>query len=816
MSARRAPLILPHKYRAPVAYALSPLLVILTTRFLGAIQSWLIHVEGPEHGRIFTTLYFFIIAALTMLGGRGPGLLTVGLSVLATDYFVMQPRYSLVAKSFEDCVQLVLYVIVGSILTLATDALASNRRLLMQSEEARARLRTVMDTAPVGVVLSDMDGKLTYANREAERIWGHPLIPVGPDGWAQYQILDPEGTPIPPNRRNIARALAGEADVVQSEGMVVRPDSVRVHFESSATLIVDATGNRLGALAVMTDISQRKAAEAAARARDEHFRTLVQNASDIITVLDKDGVIGYKSPSEQRVLGYSPEETLGVSIMSLIHPEDQAQVGEFFSEVLQTPGSHPPIEFRIRHKDGHWLTLESVSANLLNDPAVGGIVVNSRDITYRKASEVAIRALLEQVQKKADRESLLNTISQAVLAADSPEAILSATTEALGPALAADRCYYVTYDLPTDIGVLGPDWHRSGLPSIAGEYKMSDYGFNRDAQYKAGQVQIVFDAYALEDGTTKLAECGSLRSLLRVPVQHGPTMTALVVAMSDTTRDWHADEVSLMETIAAQTRVAVEALRLQQREHHIATALQEALMPTLPDSVPGLDLAAFYKPALEESSLGGDFHDVFPLDKGLFALIVGDVSGKGLAAAAQVATVRQMLRYALYLGTARSQSLSQSVSELNQQIVAHELLSGFVTLFVGIYDASASTLAYVSCGQEPALLRRAQGTVDELPPTGPVMGMDIDALYTHAALTLEAGDVLAIYTDGLSEAGRGQGDLLGVEGIAALLTAAPRGPAKAQVTSVMQGVTAHAQGSLHDDACLLVAVAQDGRHAPHA
>jgi len=231
-------------------------------------------------------------------------------------------------------------------------------------------------------------------------------------------------------------------------------------------------------------------------------------------------------------------------------------------------------------------------------------------------------------------------------------------------------------------------------------------------------------------------------------------------------------------------------------------------MPSLPESVPGLELAAYYRPALEESSLGGDFHDVFPLDKGLFALVVGDVSGKGLAAATQVATIRQMLRYALYLGTSHGQTLSQSVSELNSQVVAHDLLMGFVTLFVAVYNAATSQLTYVCCGQEPALLRRkASGEAQELPPTGPVLGMDMQALFMQEQASLLPGDALAIYTDGMSEAGRGRHDLLGVPGIAALMATAPP-VAAAQVAHLVSGMNVHAEGNLHDDVCLLVAVAK--------
>ncbi len=790
------------------SYAAAPVLVALITWLMAGMQSWL--AGHPEYGqpRAFTTLLFGGIALLTVLGGRGPGLWTVALSVVFTAYFVMSPRGTLVGKSMVDLIQLVFFFGVGVMIVLGVEALITNRRLLARSEEAQAKLRTVMDMAPVGVVLTELDGTLSYANREAERIWGHPLKRVGPQEWRSYRILEPDGTPTPPERMTLARVLAGEAPPLHREHLVEQPDGTRLWVESVATLVPGSGGSPVGGLGVMNDITARKEAELALRAREERFRALVQNASDIITVLAEDGTVLYKSPSEERILGYHPDETVGHPIFEMIHPEDASRVLEVFEAVMRRPGVQPPVEFRIRHKNGGWRSLEAVASNLLDDPSIGGVVVNSRDTTERKAAEEEIRALLFEGLRQAEREMLLSKIAQTVLETPHPDAVLATTVAGLGPVLGADRCYFVSYDLVENTAQVGPEWHRDGLNSMTGTYAMSDYGFNREGRFQAGQTQVVRDTFALEPESPDAVARLGLRSLLRVPVRQGSQMTVLVAAMAHAPRDWQADEIALVETVASQTRVAVEAARLQQREHTIATALQNALMPNLPEDVPGLDLAAYYRPALEESSLGGDFHDVFPLDKGLFVLVVGDVSGKGLAAAAQVVTVRQMLRYALYLGTSHGQSLAQSVSELNRQVVAHDLLIGFVTLFVAVYDTATAQLDYVCCGQEPALLRRTlSGEVLELGPTGPVLGMDIHAAFTQERAALMPGDSLAIYTDGMSEAGRGKHDLLGVTGIAELMAAAPP-TADAQVSHLVTGMNAHAGHNLHDDVCLLVAVAQ--------
>jgi len=257
-----------------------------------------------------------------------------------------------------------------------------------------------------------------------------------------------------------------------------------------------------------------------------------------------------------------------------------------------------------------------------------------------------------------------------------------------------------------------------------------------------------------------------------------------------------------------QKRAELELARINVREQRIADTLQGALMPALPDAVPGLDLASFYKASLDEASVGGDFADVFAIDKNCHALVVGDLSGKGLAAAAQVATVRNMLRYALYT----SYTIAEAVTRLNTILIANRLLSGFATLVVMTFDVVARNISYVSCGQEPALVRRRRdGTVEQLPPTGPILGAFESARYSETVLPLETGDAFALYTDGLTEAGPSRRDFFGIDRLIALLRDDVVS-AQALVDRLKGGVEAHTGGVYNDDICLLVGVVEEPRH----
>ncbi|HET8629755.1 MAG TPA: EAL domain-containing protein [Thermomicrobiales bacterium] len=126
-------------------------------------------------------------------------------------------------------------------------------------------------------------------------------------------------------------------------------------------------------------------------ASEERFRALVQHASDLIRVVDAAGIIRYASPAIARVLGYTPAEVVGRRGFEWVHPDDAPRVARFHARVLESPGLAPPIEVRLRHRDGSWRRFEVIATNLLHEPSVGGIVLNARDITERTRLEAQLR-----------------------------------------------------------------------------------------------------------------------------------------------------------------------------------------------------------------------------------------------------------------------------------------------------------------------------------------------------------------------------------------------------------------------------------------
>ena len=151
----------------------------------------------------------------------------------------------------------------------------------------------------------------------------------------------------------------------------------------------------------------RLLAEHAARQNEARFRSLVQHSSDVIIVTREDGTVRFVSPSVTRVLGYDPAEVLRHTVSELLHPDDRERAGTFFRTVAQSPGVSGPVEWRFRQPDGSWLNAEILATNLLHDPTVKGVVLNTRDVSER-------RRLEEQLTHQAFHDPLTGLANRAL------------------------------------------------------------------------------------------------------------------------------------------------------------------------------------------------------------------------------------------------------------------------------------------------------------------------------------------------------------------------------------------------------------------
>jgi PAS domain S-box-containing protein/putative nucleotidyltransferase with HDIG domain len=204
-----------------------------------------------------------------------------------------------------------------------------------------------------------------------------------------WQCFPRRAEPLDGCRDCVARGGPKPGMMVADEEFTLESGEI---FVSHAYMLEGSAGDRGLAMHLFEDVTEARRAQALVTASERRFRTLIENASDLLAVLDRDGTIAYMSPSITRLGDYRPDEVIGRHYLEFAHPEDVPTARAGLAEILAGPGRSHASEVRFRHKDGHWVTLESISRNALEEPAVCGIVINSRDITERKRSEDAVRA----------------------------------------------------------------------------------------------------------------------------------------------------------------------------------------------------------------------------------------------------------------------------------------------------------------------------------------------------------------------------------------------------------------------------------------
>ncbi len=246
--------------------------------------------------------------------------------------------------------------------------------------------------------------------------------------------------------------------------------------------------------------------------------------------------------------------------------------------------------------------------------------------------------------------------------------------------------------------------------------------------------------------------------------------------------------------------------RLYEREHHIAATFQQSLLPTLAEDVfPGLALNCQYQAAWEEAQIGGDFYDAFRLD-GEIALVVGDVSGKGLAAAAHTAEAKYVLRAFLRETPEPGRALERlNTFFYNAQRFSTAEDAHFVTLCVLVLNPETGQMTAALAGAEPPLVLRANGGTEAVAIQGPLLGLESEANYSAETILLNRGDTVVLVTDGITEARRGK-EFLDYDGLVELAKAASSLPTLRETgQAILEGARSFAGGSLSDDACLLLA-----------
>jgi two-component system, cell cycle sensor histidine kinase and response regulator CckA len=252
-------------------------------------------------------------------------------------------------------------------------------RDITERRRAEQRFRETLENISLVAASIDVRGVVTFANDFLLDLTGWTRAEVIGNDWFE-RFDDDEGVrrdyfdcmargEIRPNFESVIRTRAGE------------PRTIRWN----STMQYDGTGAAAGIVTIGEDVTERRAAEHELRVREEHFRSLIENATDVICVLSLDGVSVYESPAVEGVLGWTPDELIGRRNFNLHHPDDADRVRAAF-DAIHAGEIVPPIKCRLRHKDGSWRDVETVG-QLRERDGEQVMVLNYRDVTERRELE---------------------------------------------------------------------------------------------------------------------------------------------------------------------------------------------------------------------------------------------------------------------------------------------------------------------------------------------------------------------------------------------------------------------------------------------
>lgn len=257
-----------------------------------------------------------------------------------------------------------------------------------------------------------------------------------------------------------------------------------------------------------------------------------------------------------------------------------------------------------------------------------------------------------------------------------------------------------------------------------------------------------------------------IRSVLAVPLGVGENVFGIVYADSPIAEGrFTEDHLKVLTTLASVAAIRVENARLleeqmerERMEHELqlASEIQQRFLPTAPPQVSGYELQGISFPCYE---IGGDYYDFIQRPDGRMVIALGDVSGKGTAAALLMSS----LHAAVHAQASSNSSLVETISEVNRYLAENTPANRFVTLFYAELDPKTGSLSFLNAGHNPPIIAHAAGTVEHLASGGFPLGIMPDTFYREGHTQLQPGDVLVAYSDGVSEAVNPTGEEFGAQ-----------------------------------------------------
>jgi serine phosphatase RsbU (regulator of sigma subunit) len=366
-----------------------------------------------------------------------------------------------------------------------------------------------------------------------------------------------------------------------------------------------------------------------------------------------------------------------------------------------------------------------------------------------------------RVAREGDLLALISKVGITLLASATLNETLEQIVSLVFEAVPADRCLLMMRDDADEELRVAVARLRDRVGEV-GEIRVSRNVM--DEVMLRGKSVLTSDAQhdpRFASGTVVLQ---GVRSVLAVPLGVSEKVFGIIYADSPIAEGrFTEDHLKVLTTLASVAAIRVENARLVEarfqqerleRELQLASEIQQRFQPTAPPIVPGYELQGISFPCYE---IGGDYYDFIQRDDGRLVIALGDVSGKGTAAALLMSS----LHAAIHAQTGSHDTLVETISAVNRYLAENIPPNRFVTLFYAELDPESGAVSFLNAGHNPPLIVHAAGTVEQLASGGLPLGIKADADYREGRTQMQLGDVLVIYSDGVTEAASPNGEEFG-------------------------------------------------------
>jgi phosphoserine phosphatase RsbU/P len=431
------------------------------------------------------------------------------------------------------------------------------------------------------------------------------------------------------------------------------------------------------------------------------------------------------------------------------------QIGE--TEIVFDDGTYPSSMGATMITDNSSTSLpEATIALASGDRTTSGLLEAIEGARSQpRESEVA------RVAREGDLLALISKVGVTLLSSSTLEQTLEQIVSLVFEAVPADRCLLMMRDDASQDLKVAVARLRDRVGEV-GEIRVSRNVM--DEVVIRGKSVLTSDAQhdpRFASGTVVLQ---GVRSVLAVPLGVSEKVFGIIYADSPIAEGrFTEDHLKVLTTLASVAAIRVENARLVEarfqqerleRELQLAMEIQQRFQPTAPPTVAGYELQGISFPCYE---IGGDYYDFIEREDGRLVIALGDVSGKGTAAALLMSS----LHAAIHAQTGSHDTLVETISAVNRYLADNIPSNRFVTLFYAELDPDSGAVSFLNAGHNPPLIVHAAGTVEQLASGGLPLGIKADADYREGRTTLQHGDVLVIYSDGVTEAASPSGEEFG-------------------------------------------------------